>query len=1132
MPLTEVTAAEPSEFKPAQLRWLPWLVVLAGLLVTALLWRGSAADVERNLQYEFDRRTHALADRMTEQLLNHEQSLRALASTFQTWDVSAREFHSYFEASRPYASGVPFAAMSRLVERPAASPQEVNTPILYIEPPSEINRGIIGFNSSSVPALRLAIERARNTRKVSMSSTVTLRQDSGNPTPGFVLYLATHRANGELTGWVSMSFRIQSFIEGVMQQENDAMDIALYDGAEPQPNRQIYGVAHGEKEGEVLPARFQSVQRIVFGGHTWTLTSHAPENFARVVGREMPAMVAGAGILASVLLALATLQWVRGLERRSAQAQEAQRVQREQALRDSEYATRLALDAARSALDELALQKFALDQHAIVATTDAHGKITYANDKFCQVSGYSREELMGQDHAMLNSGVHPHGFFQDMYDQLSLGVAWHGEVCNRAKAGHLYWVATTVVPVMAKDGRPAKYIAIRSDITERVLKDQELARYREHLEELVQERTADFLQSQSRLEAIFKTLTDLVWLKDADGVYLACNPVYERFAGKSEDQIVGKTDFDLVDHAQAEAYRAFDTLAMESSTPVSREEWTTFADDGHMALMETVKAAVRDDTGRVVGVLGLSRDITARKRAEEMALAASRAKSEFLANMSHEIRTPLNGVIGMVDLLEHTPLTPEQQRMLRTINQSSVSLLSILNDILDFSKIEAGKLSVEAVATELEDLVQGSVELMRSTARASVVDIATFVSPDLPRWIAVDPTRVRQVLTNLLSNAIKFSSGMAQRQAQVSVRVEPCVLPHAHQGFRLTVSDNGLGMEPALVTRLFQPFVQADASTARRYGGTGLGLSITQRLVELMGGTIAVQSALGEGSTFVIELPLEEAQPFAHSMPMELSSIGPEQAPEPAPAASAVHGHLILVAEDNETNRDVIREQLRLLGYASEVAPNGVVALQMWKEGLQQGGSGRYALLLTDCHMPQLDGFGLTEAIRACEPAGQRMPIIAITANAMAGEAQRCIARGMDDYLSKPLRKQELGVALAKWLPAVWNSHALTELVGDNPALQKRLLDKFVNNAQSQVDEMLQAAASGDVVAVAHTAHTLKSAARSVGAMALGALCQAIENAGLAQSTLECQSLASGLEPALRQVVDKIQNQNALTWEI
>jgi CheY-like chemotaxis protein len=441
---------------------------------------------------------------------------------------------------------------------------------------------------------------------------------------------------------------------------------------------------------------------------------------------------------------------------------------------------------------------------------------------------------------------------------------------------------------------------------------------------------------------------------------------------------------------------------------------------------------------------------------------------------------------------------------------------------------------------QLDALVQGVAQLMSTAASAKSIELATQVSPGMAPWVMGDPNRLRQILVNLLGNAIKFTASQPERPGRVTLTVEPCTMADARPGVRLRVTDNGIGMEAAVVDQLFLPFTQADASTSRKFGGTGLGLSITQHLVELMQGRITVHSTAGVGSEFAVELLLQPcaAGPAAdttvtvrHPQVAPVRLVNPQHADSDVAIAQALlRGQLILLAEDNETNREVMQEQLRLLGYTCEVAEDGVQALAMWQSG-HATGTPRYALLLTDCHMPHLDGFGLTDAIRQAEAPDARLPIIAVTANAMQGEAQRCRDAGMDDYLSKPLRMSELAPLLAKWLPLstpIWSATSLQDLVGDNPALHKRLLEKFLRSAQQQVTELLAACAVNDAPTVQAVAHPLKSAARTVGALALGELCQALETAGRAGDTAACTQLAVDLAPALHAVSVEINGHLAL----
>jgi PAS domain S-box-containing protein len=652
------------------------------------------------------------------------------------------------------------------------------------------------------------------------------------------------------------------------------------------------------------------------------------------------------------------------------------------------------------------------------------------------------------------------------------------------------------------------------------------------------QRETELKERNEKHRVLLDESSDPIFSFYPDGRYSYVNAAFARSFEKTPADIIEKTVWDVFPKDEADKrFSGVREIFEQGHERIFGVRVPTHMGDRYMI---TTAKPIFNDQQQVASVICISKDITARKHAEEAAHAANRTKSEFLANMSHEIRTPMNGVIGMVDLLQQTELKPNQQRMLGTIHDSSMALLQIINDILDFSKIEAGKLAVESIPMQLDALVQGVAQLMTTAAGARAIELSVQVSPDLPPWVLGDPNRLRQVLVNLLGNAIKFTTSQPGRPGQVTLQAEPCTAANDQPGVRLRVTDNGPGMDEKVVAKLFQPFTQADASTSRKFGGTGLGLSITQHLVELMQGRITVHSTAGVGSEFAVELLLQPcaAGPAAdttvtvrHPQVVPMHLVNPQHADTDVAIAQALaRGQLILLAEDNETNREVMQEQLRLLGYTCEVAEDGVQALAMWQSG-HATGTPRYALLLTDCHMPHLDGFGLTDAIRQAEALDERLPIIAVTANAMQGEAQRCRDAGMDDYLSKPLRMSELAPLLAKWLPLstpIWSATSLQDLVGDNPALHKRLLEKFLRSAEQQVTDLLAACAVNDAPTVQAVAHPLKSAARTVGALALGELCQALETAGRAGDTAACTQLAVDLAPALHAASVKINGHLAL----
>lgn len=755
-----------------------------------------------------------------------------------------------------------------------------------------------------------------------------------------------------------------------------------------------------------------------------------------------------------------------------------------------------------------------------IVITDLAANIVYVNHAMCQTSGYSRAELMGRNSRMLQSGMTPDTRYRKLWAALTAGKPWRGFLNNRRKDGSLYIEFAVITPVKDTEGRITHYLAVKEDITDKRRMSEDLAHYRAHMEELVAQRTAEL------------------------------------------------------------------------------------------------------------------------ERAKRSAELASAAKSAFLASMSHEIRTPMNGVIGIAEVLQQTALSPHQREMVETVSESAEVLLALIDEILDFSKIEAGRLELVPAPFQLRRLLERVSDAVLSVAVAKSVRLHVFAHPSLAeRWVG-DASRLRQVLMNLVGNAIKFSAGL-ERTGRVSLRA----LPSPGGGLCFEVSDNGIGMSEDALKRIFQPFVQGDASTNSNYGGTGLGLTICQRLIAAMAGAITVRSAPGAGTTFSVDIPLSSmadlARPFsvvleglncaldvepedpADDWRSLLESAGvstsSEQPPDvrisagwsehppvvsvsappcptvflqpqardeprvradgcvdlhaegmhrddlllavafasrraspvalpPAPAAlkpnsleEHARGRTVLVAEDNEINQRVISQQLKLLGLRAEVVNNGKEALARWKQDRD-----RYALLMTDLLMPELNGLELARAIREAEKGSPRLPILALSANVLSSEWTRCHEAGMNGFLTKPVTLGQLRSALLDCLSSVpdewggsdWDLNrtrpqdndnpdsqefddgALARMMGEDEALISDLRMRFVRACAAGMDEMLSLAGQADWSGVRLVAHRMKSSARATGAVRLASLLERIERAVQNNDMGAVPPLMEQLVPAASSVRD------------
>jgi|GEM_PF-3555874 len=493
---------------------------------------------------------------------------------------------------------------------------------------------------------------------------------------------------------------------------------------------------------------------------------------------------------------------------------------------------------------------------------------------------------------------------------------------------------------------------------------------------------------------------------------------------------------------------------------------------------------------------------------EQAAQDSNHLKTQFLANMSHEIRTPISGVIGTTSLLLDTELTEEQRKLTEAAHGSAESLLAIVNDILDLSKIEAGKLDFEHVDFSLKHVLAGTIKMLSLSAQEKNISLHVKMEPRLVDAVNGDPGRIRQVLVNLMGNGIKFT-----QSGHVEVHAETMASFVGRSRVRFRVEDTGIGLSAQAIERMFKPFSQADASTTRRFGGTGLGLSICKHLVEGMGGTIGVKSVEGKGSCFWFTLELAHA---VHSI-SEVKS-------------TKIAHHLsgfILVADDVRVNQIVAAKQLEKMGCKVDVVSDGVEAL----EALERA---HYDLVLMDCQMPRLDGYEATRIIRASTDAYRDLPIIAMTANAMKGDREACLAAGMNDYISKPIRTVALAAMLTKWLApegvileAIEPVEQANVLSTDDPVLDESVLDSlrglfpnggadaflkellvhFSDGTATALKRMALAVETTDGESLRREAHGLKSSGGNLGAARFAALCERIETLSAQEDWVEAGAL-------------------------
>lgn len=612
-----------------------------------------------------------------------------------------------------------------------------------------------------------------------------------------------------------------------------------------------------------------------------------------------------------------------------------------------------------------------------ILIADGQCQIVAINAKFEEIVGLTSADMVGMDLQDYLANAQGYEMCRQIEQALEHADVWRGEIADRKPDGEIIQQWLTLSVVRNSEGEPINYVGVFEDLTQERKREGQIRRLSQAIEQ----------------SPTYILITDL----DSQIEYV--NPHFLSATGYALHEVLGRKPSFLASGLTPQ--RTFSELWRTLLQGKTWEgELINRHRNGQICYLRAIVSPIRDAQGQVTGYAAVELDVTEQRRqalqlekARREAEAASVAKSNFLANMSHEIRTPMNGIIGISELMLSMPQDAQLREQVQTIHNSAKGLLGIINDILDLSKIEANKLQLESLPFSPNELLQDLLNLMRPAAQERALSLTFHLNPPLLPVLMGDPSRVRQILLNLLGNAIKFTS-----EGEVRLVVDMKPLQGQEVDISFSVIDTGIGMPKQVMQNLFSPFYQGDASMTRRFGGTGLGLSISHRLAKLMGGSLTVNSVVGQGSVFVLRLPLKIA---AAQYAKQISH----------KAVDLPQGLNLLLVEDNPVNRKVAQALLkRLHGHVTTVN-DGAQAIERLAEE-------NFDVVLMDCQMPNMDGFEATRRIRKGEagPRAANTPIIAMTAHAMQGDREACIAAGMDDYIAKPVSIDDLRLVLARQL--------------------------------------------------------------------------------------------------------------------
>ena len=963
---------------------------LIGLAATVGMVFWLKNNLDSDAQALFDRGAERIQAEVKRRFSQPMYGLKGARGTYAaSRSVTRQDFRAYVE-SRDLAVEFPgirgFGFIARVprgdlaafvaVQRADVAPEfEVQTQgtapdlfvVKFIEPIAD-NRASLGFDIGQELVRREAAERAMNTGQPALTGKIILVQD-GKKSPGMLYFLPVYRSGADpvtaqqhraaLVGLLYTPMVADELFWGLAGVADGALRVELFDGAVNQPDRLLYESESGTPalatadtlSRRALPA-IERVYPVNVGGRILNLRLSSTAIFDASQDRSILALAGVAGALASMLIALTI--WLLAVGRLRAQRQ----------------AQRMTAD-----LDRLAR----VVQHTNNAVTiaDTQMRITWINEGFTRLTGYTQDDARGRTPAdLLGTANADPQTIQILMNALAKGEPCRVEVLNRAKDGHEYWVDTEVQPTRDATGALIGFMEIGADIT---------------LQKQTQKKLEAALRASSAMLSTVEMHT-IVSIADRQGVIIEVNEAFCDRAGYSREELIGQ-DHRIVNSGVHPEQFWTDMWGQISTGASWRGDICNRGKDGTLYWVDSMIAPFIGDDGLVEKYVSMRTDITVRKQADEQlkvlvtrAEQASSAKSQFVANMSHEIRTPMNAILGMLKLLENTDLTAGQLDYVEKTEGAARSLLGLLNDILDYSKVEAGKMTLDPRPFRVDRLMRDLSVILSANVGAKNIEVLFDVDPTLPKRLVGDDMRLQQVLINLGGNAIKFTSA-----GEVVLRLRVVEGDAQSVLVEFAMKDSGIGIAPENQAHIFSGFSQAEASTTRRYGGTGLGLAISSRMVNLLGGTLALDSVLGEGSTFHFQIRFPVAE--IEALPVTGAS--------PALASGPLH---VLIVDDNNVAREVLSHLVEPMGWKVTTAARAEQAIADVQARFAAA-LPPFDAIFMDFQMPGMDGWEASQRIRELA-GGEAAPIVVmVTAHGrelLSGRSAAEQAR-INGFLVKPV---------------------------------------------------------------------------------------------------------------------------------